>query len=106
MPVIAQTVDDENPREWYYALMDYGVMLKKKYPNPSRKSKHHALQSKFDGSDRQIRGALIRLLLDQPYTRAQLPSLYAADQERILRIVDKMISENIIRENNAQLTIE
>lgn len=30
MPLVAQTLDHRNPREWYYALMDYGVMLKKK----------------------------------------------------------------------------
>ena len=62
MPLIAATVDYNNPREWYYALMDYGVYLKKQLLNPSRKSKHHVTQSKFVGSDRQIRGAIIRQL--------------------------------------------
>jgi A/G-specific adenine glycosylase len=59
-PLVAATVDQENPREWYYALMDYGVHLKKSLPNPSRSSKHHVIQSKFEGSDRQIRGAIPR----------------------------------------------
>lgn len=64
MPLIKQAVDEESPREWYYALMDYGVMLKKKFKNPSRKSKHYARQSIFKGSDRQIRGAVLKLLLN------------------------------------------
>jgi A/G-specific adenine glycosylase len=106
VPLIGQMVNRENPREWYYALMDYGVMLKKKYPNPSRKSKHHTVQSKFEGSDRQIRGAIIRLLLERPYTRIELPLLYNADPERIGRIINKMISENIIHEKNSYLSIE
>lgn len=49
-------------REWYSALMDYGSYLKKLHPNPSRKSKHHVKQSKFEGSLRQARGAIVRRL--------------------------------------------
>lgn len=48
------------PRVWYAALMDYGSHLKTKFPNPSRRSKHHTKQKKFKGSDREIRGAIIR----------------------------------------------
>lgn len=48
------------PRVWYAALMDYGSYLKQKYPNPSRRSKHHAKQKKFKGSDREIRGAILK----------------------------------------------
>lgn len=62
MPLIAQTVDQENPREWYYALMDYGVFLKQQGKNPSRKSVHHTKQSRFEGSHRQVRGAILRVL--------------------------------------------
>lgn len=60
LPYIQKTMDYEQPREWYYALMDYGSYLSKMVPNPNRKSKHYVRQSKFEGSDRQIRGALLR----------------------------------------------
>ncbi len=60
LPYIQKTMDYENPREWYYALMDYGSYLSKMVPNPNRKSKHYVRQAKFEGSDRQIRGALLR----------------------------------------------
>lgn len=49
-------------REWYWALMDYGAHLKKTHPNPSRKSAHHVTQKPFKGSDREIRGAILRAL--------------------------------------------
>jgi A/G-specific adenine glycosylase len=62
MPLIAQTLYRENPREWYYALMDYGSELKKKTVNPGRKSAHYSKQSKFEGSLRQARGAVLRQL--------------------------------------------
>jgi A/G-specific adenine glycosylase len=48
------------PREWHWALMDYGVHLKKLHKNPARRSRHYVRQSKFEGSLRQIRGAILR----------------------------------------------
>jgi len=67
-PLIRSTLNTKDPRQWYYALMDYGVMLKKNHKNPSRQSKHHTQQSHFEGSDRQIRGSIIRAL-----TRVSVP---------------------------------
>ena len=54
-------VDD--PRTWYYAMLDYGAYLKRTVPNPSRRSRSHARQSKFEGSHRQKRAEMVRLLL-------------------------------------------
>ena len=59
IPLIAASVHQDNPREWYWALMDLGVFIKKSQPNPSRASKHHTKQSKFIGSKRQVRGAIL-----------------------------------------------
>lgn len=53
----------DTPRSWYYALLDYGAYLKKTIPNPSRRSKSYARQSKFEGSRRQKRSELVRMLL-------------------------------------------
>ncbi|MDR2210635.1 MAG: A/G-specific adenine glycosylase [Spirochaetaceae bacterium] len=61
-PLLAQTLDRSNPRIWYWALMDYGAELKKLTGNPSRRSAHYVKQSPFEGSLRQIRGAVIRAL--------------------------------------------
>ena len=60
---IEETLDRENPRRWYWALMDYGAALKKTKPNPNRHSAHYKRQSGFEGSFRQLRGRLIRTLL-------------------------------------------
>jgi A/G-specific adenine glycosylase len=64
--LVEKMLDRDNPREWYFALMDYGVMLKKTLGNPSRQSRHHAKQSKFIGSRRQVRGQILKLLLGHP----------------------------------------
>jgi len=62
----AQAVLDQgDPRTWYYALMDYGAWLKKHEPNPSRKAAGYTRQSKFQGSLRQARGAVLRAVSEQ-----------------------------------------
>lgn len=53
-------LDQGDPRTWYYALMDYGAWLKKREPNPSRKAAGYTKQSRFEGSLRQARGAVLR----------------------------------------------
>ncbi len=62
LSLVSQTVDKVNPRDWYYALMDYGVYLKKELKINNKKSKQYTRQSKFIGSRRQVRGAIIRIL--------------------------------------------
>ncbi len=61
--LVAKTLDTHNPREWYFALMDYGAKLAKEVKNPNRKSRHYRIQSKFEGSLRQVRGAILKALL-------------------------------------------
>ena len=60
---VADAVAELTPRSWYYALLDYGAYLKKTIPNPSRRSKSHVKQSRFEGSHRQKRAELLRVLL-------------------------------------------
>lgn len=64
-PLVEQTCSKEDPRGWYYALLDYGAYLKSVLPNPSRRSRHHVIQSKFEGSRRQKRAEIVRLVLAQ-----------------------------------------
>ena len=64
LPLVEATVDSNGPREWYYALMDYGSALAKEVSNPNLRSAHYSRQSPFEGSDRQIRGQILRILLD------------------------------------------
>lgn len=101
IPLIRQTIDHEKPREWYYALMDYGVMLKKTTPNPNRKSAHHLQQSKFEGSDRQIRGMIIKLLTSFSCMHFdQFIHFIAREPERIIKALTQLTTEGFIEEKN------
>jgi len=82
LPLIAASLDQANPREWYWALMDYGVFLKKTQGNAARKSVHYTRQSAFEGSVRQARGRILKIILEKPEAGvaiSELPpfSLYA-----------------------------
>ncbi len=101
MPLIERTLDTEEPREWYYALMDYGVMLKKTHKNPSRKSAHHAKQSAFEGSDRQVRGAILKmLLLDRSLSEQDFIHTISREAAKIKKILAGLEQEGFIRYNN------
>jgi len=84
LPLIERTLDRSNPREWYYALMDFGVMLKRKTENPNKRSAHYRKQSPFQGSNRQVRGTILRLLLRKPdITESDIICELKSDPEKI-----------------------
>lgn len=65
-PLVRATCPEDDPRDWYYALLDYGAYLKATVPNPSRKSAQHSRQSTFEGSRRQKRAEIVRIVLNEP----------------------------------------
>lgn len=96
-PLVVKTLDVQNPRVWYYALMDYGVMLKKTVGNFSRLSSHYTKQSRFIGSDRQIRGKILQILLEQPgLDEYGIIIATEANPERVRRIMKNLEQEQFI----------
>ncbi len=65
LPLVDKTMDRDDPREWFYALMDYGATLKSAEANPNRRSAHYHRQSRFEGSPRQLRGLILSVLLER-----------------------------------------
>lgn len=97
LPLVEGALDREHPREWYYALMDYGTYLAKTVPNPNRRSKHHTVQSKFEGSDRQVRGAVLRALLVESLDVKQLiEQTKCSDEVRLAKILGGMVKDGLI----------
>jgi A/G-specific adenine glycosylase len=97
LPLILLTMDALRVRPWYYALMDYGAMLKKMVPNPNRRSAHYSRQSPFHGSDREIRSKIIQLLLSAPELpeKAILEGI-PTDATRIKRILGQLTGESFL----------
>lgn len=91
-------LDQIRPREWYWALMDYGTHLKRVVGNTARASKHYTRQSAFQGSRRQIRGAIIRQLLAGPQPQALLAS--SIPDKRLEEILAELSREGMITGQN------
>jgi A/G-specific adenine glycosylase len=91
-PLIEAALDRESPREWYWALMDYGADLAKRVPNPNRRSKHYNVQSKFEGSVRQLRGEVLRRLLAGPKTMVEL----GMEDERLPMVLAALVKEGFV----------
>jgi A/G-specific adenine glycosylase len=98
-PILETTLDRENPRKWYYALMDYGAALKKITVNPSRKSAHYSKQSPFNGSFRQLRGRLIKTLVSGgPAPAADLRRRADMESEDFYRVLEVLERESLVAE--------
>jgi A/G-specific adenine glycosylase len=81
--------------------MDYGVFLKQSLPRINAASKHYTRQSRFEGSKRQIRGAIIKILTQLKqveyetlidFLNFELPENKQHRQE----IIEDLIDEKII----------
>ncbi len=97
-PLVELTLIRSNPREWYYALMDFGVMLKKRYNNPSRRSAHHRKQVSFKGSNRQLRGAIVGLVIERPgITEIELVNTLHSNPDAVRRNLAKLEQEGFFK---------
>lgn len=99
LPLVAGAVQEvveskESPREWYWALMDYGSHLKATVGNASRSSRHYAKQSRFEGSRRQIRGQVLRLLTQGAVTLTHLQQ--EIHDERLSGVLDDLVTESLV----------
>ncbi len=101
--LVEQTLDMQNPRTWYWALMDYGTYLKLSVGNLSRASKTYTKQSKFKGSRRQIRGQIIKTLIDSPANGSRLRKVIS--DPRLVSVLDELVDEKMIRLTDVGYTL-
>jgi len=76
---------------WHNALMDYGAT---KATARATGIESLSKQGTFEGSDRQIRGAIIKLLLKEK--SISVSKLKDFDQKQLIRVIEKMKQEEII----------
>lgn len=97
-PIVEKTMDKTNPREWYYALMDYGVMLKKSHPDLNKRSAHYRKQASFKGSNRQIRGKVLKMLISgKSFNISEIEKqLKTVDNKKLKTILSQLEKEEFI----------
>lgn len=96
MPLIEMTLDRRQPRLWYNMLMDYGSWIKKELGNPNRKSAHHVVQKKFEGSARQVRGKILRVLTEKPHTLSQLEKTLIVKKDVLIDQLTNLKKEGLM----------
>jgi A/G-specific adenine glycosylase len=106
LPLVEQTLDREDPRKWYNALMDYGTMLKRDGVNPNRRSLHYTRQSRFENSNRQARGKILKVLVKEPMlTAVQIAARTGMDRDRVKLNLVQLEKEGFIRKNGRSFTL-
>lgn len=99
--LLAET--DLSPREFYWALMDYGTHLKQTVGNLNKLSREYSKQSKFEGSRRQVRGAVLRALSRESQTLSMLTS-HITD-ERLPDVLADLQQEGLVHRAGARYSI-
>jgi A/G-specific adenine glycosylase len=103
LPLIIVSLSRRNPREWYYALMDYGSALKRRQPQLGRQSAHYVKQSPFRGSRREIRGKILKLLANAgPQTGQQIHGALGATATPTATILLELLNEGLIRRSGGR----
>lgn len=106
LPIVESTVDNDNPREWYYALMDYGVMLKKTHPELNKRSSHYRKQSPFKGSNREIRGKILKILTSESeILESTLLKKLQLKIEKMRPILQQLEQEGFLKRNGNKISI-
>ncbi|MDB5204300.1 MAG: HhH-GPD family protein [Candidatus Taylorbacteria bacterium] len=73
LELINTTLDTDKPREWFYALYDYGSFLKSTLDtDPAKQSSIYKKQSSFKGSFREKRSFVLKLLLNNKLRETEI----------------------------------
>ncbi len=99
--LLEQTINRNHPRNFYWALMDYGSWLKKQGVRPGR-SRHYKKQSPLRGSVREVRGQIISALSKQSLDETQLRESLSAD-ERFTVALTGLIHDGLVTQTYGQL---
>lgn len=105
-PLVAELCPQKRAREWYYAMMDFGVFLKRYRVAPNALSKHYRKQSRFAGSNRQLRGAVLRELVTSGATSLTLlGKRLGRDGKEIGAIVEVLEREGLLVTNRRRIAL-
>jgi A/G-specific adenine glycosylase len=103
---IEETLPGNKFRDWYYALMDYGMMLKKSGIHNNTQSKHYSKQSRFKGSHRETRSRMLRFILEnQPISEKNLFKKLALNDGSMKRALHELQNEGFIKKDLKRLII-
>lgn len=97
--LVSDTLDREDPRGFYYGLMDYGSALKKQGVGRVQQSRHYKKQSALKGSVREVRGQIIKVLSSKDMDVKSLQASVDFD-ERFERALGGLLTDRLVTQTN------
>lgn len=92
---LSETIDHNNPRAFYWSLMDYGAWLKANGVRNIASSRHYKKQPPLKGSVREVRGQVVRLLTVSGQSLTAIQSMYEND-ERLTVALESLEKDGLI----------
>jgi A/G-specific adenine glycosylase len=105
LPLVQQTLPAGKAREWYWALMDYGTHLKQLHGNPNKRSLQYTKQSKFEGSNRQKRGMVLRALLTKSLSLSELAKSLSLQERVLSKVLAQLAKEGFVKKQGNRFSI-
>lgn len=99
---LEETLDHEHPREFYWALMDYGSYLKRNGVRNIAQSKHYKKQAPLKGSIREVRGRILAELTGGDMPVSLLKKALDADA-RFQKALDGLLKDGLVSKTNGRL---
>lgn len=97
LKVLEKAYPKGRAREWYAALMDYGAYLKRSGVRVNAKAKAYTKQSRFAGSAREARGAILKCLVRGPRSSTFLVGILGDDREvQVKSQLASLVKEGLI----------
>ncbi|MCB0324036.1 MAG: hypothetical protein KDD69_10700 [Bdellovibrionales bacterium] len=93
---IRQSLDVEQPREWYYGLMDLGSALKRSGVKLNRLSPSYRTQSTFSGSRREVRGKVLRAVSVKDRVSRQALERCVGGDARLGEVLEQLCAEGLL----------
>jgi A/G-specific adenine glycosylase len=94
LPLIERTMDCKDPRNWFYALYDYGAFLKSSLGKEKtvlhKKSAHYVKQKPFKGSNREVRSNILKLFIQE-----KNPKHSVGEIEKKLNMAKSLVTSNL-----------
>lgn len=104
--ILIQVLPKGRAREWYSALMDYGAYLKRSGISHNVRSKKYVKQSKFAGSLREARGAILRELARGAAPPTRLIGLLGVPRRAQMRTALRALwAERLVKKSSENYTL-
>ncbi len=100
--LLQQTLDTKSPRDWYAALMDYGTYLKSTGNKAHQRARVYTKQSQFKGSQRELRGYILKALTQGPQTYQLLKKNAPETTVSTALVLEALIAEKFIEKKGAR----